>query len=611
MSDTFRDYSHTQRIPKAGGNAGASRSDGSFHYSIPSASSHGNAGANASRSRASSGNKAKSGSRGSVAKNAGTRELEFPSAVTHRRPSADAYSYRDGSRSDNRRGGSSSGGSHGSRSGSAAKRRKKKQERAIAIGFLFLVLLLGTTILVVVRSCRPSEPVVLDPATDTFRDGVSIDGFSVTGMTIDQARTVIEPAIDQKIASICITLAGEGFSETITGEQMNASSDLEQILSNALIGGENGNYATKLSLDYTALASRISEINASLSYGATDATFTLEVNDKGKPQLNYIEGRAGMGLDVQATQALVQQALEAGNYTATITPALTTVQPNVTVADLKSQISEIGRFSTEYGTKLPSDRSEEDRMVIQNRAFNIDKCAALINGQVIQPGSTWSFNKTVGDRNEKNGWKQAKGIYGGEAYTMQYGGGVCQVSTTLYGALLRAGLPFEEFTRREHSIPSTYVPLGLDATVDSGHIDFKFKNTTEYPLYIFAYTSVNKNRTRYSYLTVVVYGQALPEGVTYEPRSVTVETIEPGEPIITYDKKQTTDYNVVTVEARDGYVVDVYLDKFVNGKLESSQLLYEDRYEPKTEKRTIGTLSPVTEMPGVLVTPAPNTDELP
>ena len=68
MSDTFRDYSHTQRIPKAGGNAGASRSDGSFHYSIPSASSHGNAGANASRSRASSGNKAKSGSRGSVAK---------------------------------------------------------------------------------------------------------------------------------------------------------------------------------------------------------------------------------------------------------------------------------------------------------------------------------------------------------------------------------------------------------------------------------------------------------------------------------------------------------------------------------------------------------------
>lgn len=250
-------------------------------------------------------------------------------------------------------------------------------------------------------------------------------------------------------------------------------------------------------------------------------------------------------------------------------------------------------------------------MVIQNRAFNIDKCAALINGQVIQPGSTWSFNKTVGDRNEKNGWKKAKGIYGGEAYTMQYGGGVCQVSTTLYGALLRAGLPFEEFTRREHSIPSTYVPLGLDATVDSGHIDFKFKNTTEYPLYIFAYTSVNKNRTRYSYLTVVVYGQALPEGVTYEPRSVTVETIEPGEPIITYDKKQTTDYNVVTVEARDGYVVDVYLDKFVNGKLESSQLLYEDRYEPKTEKRTIGTLSPVTEMPGVLVTPAPNTDELP
>ena len=587
MSDTFRDYSQTQRIPKAK-DAGTPARGSFFDYDIPVAGGSRSSGSRTAQRGGSDRNS--SGRRsGSAPRRGGDLDLSFTPPPS-----------RSGGAGTHARGGSAFRASPAPRQGgssAAARRRRKKQERAVALGMLFLAALLGTTIFVVVRSCRPSEPLVLDPATDTIRNNVTINGFDVSGMTIDQARSVVSPAIEQNIAQIAITLAGEGFSERITGEQMNASSDLEQVLSTALAGGANESYTTTLSLDYAALDARITDINAALSFGATDATFTLEASESGKPQLNYVEGKAGMGLDVEATERLVREALDAGNYNATITPALTTVQPSVTVADLKAQVTEIGRFTTEYGNRLPSNYPEEERMVIENRAFNVEKCAALINGQVIRPGQSWSFNKTVGDRNEKNGWKQAKGIYGGEAYTMQYGGGVCQVSTTLYVALMRAGIPFAEVSRREHSIPSTYVPLGFDATVDTGHIDFKFKNTTEYPLYIFAYSTVQKSRTRYSDLTVVIYGQALPEGVTYDLRSVTIEELQPGDPIITYDNTQTTDYNATTVSARTGYVVDVYRDQFLNGERVSSEKLYEDRYEAITAKITVGTLQPTVETP--------------
>ncbi|MBQ5758396.1 MAG: VanW family protein [Clostridia bacterium] len=183
---------------------------------------------------------------------------------------------------------------------------------------------------------------------------------------------------------------------------------------------------------------------------------------------------------------------------------------------------------------------------------------------------------------------------------MQFGGGVCQVSTTLYVALMRAGTPYSAVTRRQHSIPSTYVPKGLDATVDSDHIDFKFKNTTEYPIYIFAYTTPTKNRSRYRDINVVIYGKALPENTKYDLRSVIVEEIQPGDPIISYNKKKSVDYSETTVEARTGYVADVYLDTIVNGKTVSSEKIYTDRYEAITQKITVGTIptpSP-TPVPG-------------
>ena len=565
MANTYRDYSTTK---KRSGSSQQSKTGGSSGKST----------ANSSRSG----------------------DLQYYSGK--RRTSSSQRAQEYARPSSGRPSGSSSGSG---RNGSSRKKRKKSnEEKLITYGLIFVLLLVIATVIIVARACNERnevpEVVVLDPATDVMAENVTINGISVTGMTIDEARAVIQPSIEQDISNINIKLVGDSFSEEITGEQMEASSNLEEILSSALSSGANQSYTTSINIDYQALSARVKEINTSLAHGATDASFTLQVDEKGKPKLDYTEGVAGMGLDTDATLKLIEDVFESGSFSATLKPVLTTVQPSVTVEDLRAQVTEIGRYSTTFCIRLPSSEPEEDKIVIENRSYSIEKCADIINGEVVNPGKTWSFNRTVGDRTEKNGWREAKGIYGGETYNMQFGGGVCQVSTTLYVALMRAGTPYSAVTRRQHSIPSTYVPKGLDATVDSDHIDFKFKNTTDYPIYIFAYTTPTKNRSRYRDVNVVIYGQALPENTKYDLRSVIVEEIAPGDPIISYNKKQYTDFSQTTVEARTGYVADVYLDTIVNGKTVSSERIYEDRYEAITAKITVGTkpIPTPTPVPG-------------
>ena len=121
-----------------------------------------------------------------------------------------------------------------------------------------------------------------------------------------------------------------------------------------------------------------------------------------------------------------------------------------------------------------------------NRGQNVANAARRINGKILLSGETFSFNETVGRRSAANGFKPAPEYLNGETVT-GIGGGTCQVSTTLYSAVLYADL--QVITRRNHSMSVGYVPLGQDATVSDGGIDFKFHNDTDYPVKIEAGTS--------------------------------------------------------------------------------------------------------------------------
>jgi vancomycin resistance protein YoaR len=131
----------------------------------------------------------------------------------------------------------------------------------------------------------------------------------------------------------------------------------------------------------------------------------------------------------------------------------------------------VGRFSTRY----QEDASYADR------AYNLKVGAQAIDGTVILPGETLSFNAVVGDRSSEAGYRYAGGITGGELIDV-VGGGICQISSTLYGASFFAGLEFGAY--RPHSRPSTYVDMGLDSTVVYGSQDLELRNDFDFPIVI-------------------------------------------------------------------------------------------------------------------------------
>ncbi len=214
-------------------------------------------------------------------------------------------------------------------------------------------------------------------------------------------------------------------------------------------------------------------------------------------------------------------------------------------AELRSYTSLISSFSTYYGSSQ-SGRKE-----------NVRLASKLLSGKVLGRGETLSFNKVVGKRTADRGFKDAKVIVDG-AYVEGVGGGVCQVATTFYNSCLRAGLTPVSWAR--HTLAPSYVPLSFDAMV-SESTDLKVKNQTAGPVF-FALTADGER------LTVKVYGK-MEEGVTYEFKSETVETVKHG------------DFTEETAELfRDGYKSRGYKLVYKDGKLKEKILLREDFYKP-------------------------------
>ena len=490
----------------------------------------------------------------------------------------------------------------------ASARRAKARKRKLILGGMSLgfLALIVVAVSLLVKSC--AAPVQVDMETGKFRNGVYINGMDLSGKTVDEVRPQLESNESYLLNNISITLASEEINASISGSDMNATSNLNEVIEQALSGGANQVYYTKVSIDDAALSSRIDAINQTSSKPPVDATATMDFSSSGKPTPQYVEGQPGFGLDVASTVTLVKQAIEAGQYQTTLSPTLTTIEPSVKLADIQGNFTQIAKATTTYAFKGTAEDTEEQRAIIPNRAFNVEKAADAINKQVVKPGEKWSFNDVVGDRTEANGWKEANGIFGGDTLTLQYGGGVCQTSTTLYNALLKIYPYIKINERSRHTIPSTYVDMGLDATVDTDHIDLVFTNTSDHPLYIYAYSTENKMaKSRKRDLTVVIYGQALPEGEEYKARTVVVSEEDPGPDEITESNKLFVGEEKILAEARSKYVVQVYVDHYRNGEVVEPIYLYEDTYPGNPLRKLVGAKPTPTPIPSPTPTPTTTT----
>ena len=260
----------------------------------------------------------------------------------------------------------------------------------------------------------------------------------------------------------------------------------------------------------------------------------------------------GVDFNVDEVKAMIA-AEDKEEYTV----KLTITKPTVTVNDIGTEAfpDKLGTFTTRY------DERDTDRTT------NLKLACKKLNNQVVLAGATFSYNSTLGERTIAAGYKNAK-IYSNGQVVDGLGGGICQISSTLYNAVVDANLGIVE--RRNHQFVTSYVPAGKDATVVYGMTDFKFKNTRKYPIKIVA-TAQN------GIATISIYGNK--EEVEYD---VTLEVKQLSTIPVTTQYVEDSSLPVGTEKVKqagaNGVKTETYLVKSLNGKVVSREVISRDTY---------------------------------
>lgn len=488
-----------------------------------------------------------------------------------------------------------------------AKRNKKRKRLHKLLRYLRLTVFLCITAFIIIFIInmfvsRPSKQALARIVQKgTFSDGITINGVDVAGLTFDEAKIAILDAVEKSVQEVGISIVYDSNLWLLNASDIGVSANIDKTLTEAIIYGKSGNrsenaeankllksegvnFTVPLKLDEEAFSLALSQIAENFSSAPTEPYAKPDVWAS-SPSFDFVEGTPGYAFDASAIIEDVIARFEEGVHVQTITPELTLTYPTKTVEEVKAGIGLIAKFNTEYGSSSTLRET--------NRIANILKAANVLRGATIKPGETFSFNEFIGPRTEMGGWPPAPGIVNGNTYELQAGGGICQVSTTLYNALLRCGSEIEIVTRKHHSWPSSYVPYGLDATVSTDGPDLVFKNNMDAPIYIFAYAN-NRDYT----MTVYIYGKPLEEGVSYKVYSEIIETIAKPTPIIEERSDWPTGYKEVDYKSREGYRVEAYRQKLVNGeKSGEPELLYTDKYRAVTGKTYVGTGDPSLPKP--------------
>lgn len=263
----------------------------------------------------------------------------------------------------------------------------------------------------------------------------------------------------------------------------------------------------------------------------------------------------GIDFDVEAARELLKEDKEEYVIKLTIT------KPKVTIDQIGSEAfpDQLATFTTRY------DVSDVDR------STNLQIACQKINGKVVLAGETFSYNQTLGPRTVAAGYKNGK-IYSGGEVVDGIGGGICQISSTLYNAVLMANLQIVE--RRNHQFVTSYVPAGRDATVVYGVTDFKFKNTRQYPVRIVA-------SAKNGIATVSIYGIKEENEYTFSFNTKTIATI-PYTTQYQEDASLTAGKEVIKQKGTNGLTTETYITKMLNGKVISTTLLSRDTYSAMT-----------------------------
>ncbi len=457
--------------------------------------------------------------------------------------------------------------SNSGRSSTARRRRSRRQGPDFA---KLLLILIGIVIVVLcvavgAKSCSRDadetsaavEETTSEPETEVHAE-ITVNGISVNGMTKSEAREKILADMNW------------GMKVSFEGDQKDLenvlAANVDQVLDEAFEKGVAGSYTVKTDGIEEAVAAAVA-VYAD-GWDVKPKNGSIDSFDEASGEFVFAGAQNGKMINRDALAADIVKAVQAGEYQKEITATAEIVEPEITEAEAKASFKRIGT----YTTTTTSNKARNENIRIASKA---------LHGKIIQPGETFSFNLTTGNRTTDKGY-QAAGAYVNGVLVEEPGGGVCQVSSTLYNAVVFSGLKTTE--RHAHSYEPSYVTPGEDAMVSyDGYQgpDMKFINNSKTAVGI--KTSFSNQK-----LTISVYGTPiLEEGVTLSMESHKTKELDPPAP--TYEEDPTLEPGV-EVESKKATMGSRWVTNLVtkkDGVVVEEILLHNSTYngKPATIKR--------------------------
>lgn len=417
---------------------------------------------------------------------------------------------------------------------------------------------------------------------DTIKIGVSIGDIPVGGMTAEEAKAAVQEYIDS-LKEVTVELqAIEDQTVTVTAGDLGISWGNQEVIQEALTLGASGNviqrykalkdleheqYKFDIALNFDMNAINTILIEKCTVYDQPAKDFVLEKKDG---VLQVVPGQTGYVLDVETSIDNIYNYLmnDWDHGSCQIELAIEKDEPKGSSEELAKVKDVLGTFSTNYKTS-GADRSA-----------NVTTGSSLINGATVYPEEEFSMMSLVAPFTAANGYRMAGSYLNGQVVD-SLGGGICQVSTTLYNAVLLAELDVTE--RYNHSMIVNYVEPSADAAIaESAGKDFRFINNTGYPIYIEGKTTEDKN------VIFTIYGvETRPSNRTIRYESKVNEVISPPGEVINVDASQPIG-SVRVQGAYTGYKAELWKVVMVDGVETSREKVNKSTYKMVPRTATVG-----------------------
>ena len=440
----------------------------------------------------------------------------------------------------------------------------------------------------------------VDSWANKIYPGVQAYGIDLGGKTKEEAVNILNDQLISLIGNkiITVTIADKTFElkysdispsvsadETVE-EALNYGKDNKMFEKKKMI--ENGvDYSvdTVLSYDEEKVKEFANSVNDQVKVDAVDAKISISGSN-----ISITPEVTGKHVDIDDLCNKIKESINPDpEKIETVSVDLQDYSPSITSADLNKITGVMSSYSSTFGA---SDTG---------RVENLRISTGYINGTLLMPGEEFSYNNTIGPTTPERGYKEAN-TYVGSKIVPDYGGGVCQVSSALYRAVIQANIRSTE--RRNHSMTVSYAKPGLDATVAAGYIDYKFVNTYDFPIYIQGYLSGNQ-------VVFNVWGnKEAMGGRTYELVNEILETYIDGTEEV-QDSNLPEGTRVVTSSGANGYKASGYLITYENGVQVNKELISTDVYSTRSQVVSVGTKkveAPAAPTPEE-ATPTENTTE--